>query len=188
MRLVCFGDSNTYGYDPCSPLGARYPAQIRWTGRLKALAGLEVVNLGRNGRAIPLQPEVRTAAAAELSAAGPADLTAVMLGSNDLLLDPALTAGTVAERMARFLPAVTGPVLLIAPPPLTSGTWVSDSRSQAQSTRLAWYYERTARQLGAAFADSGAWGVELSFDGVHFTEAGHAAFADGLLSILRPHL
>ena len=29
-RLLCYGDSNTYGYDPRSYLGGRYPDSIRW--------------------------------------------------------------------------------------------------------------------------------------------------------------
>lgn len=34
--------------------------------------------------------------------------------------------------------------------------------------------------LGVAFADAGEWGVALTFDGVHFSPEGHAAFAEGL--------
>ena len=34
MRLLCYGDSNTYGCDPRSPRGGRYPIQVPWTGRL----------------------------------------------------------------------------------------------------------------------------------------------------------
>ena len=29
MRIACLGDSNTYGYDPHSPFGGRYPYEIR---------------------------------------------------------------------------------------------------------------------------------------------------------------
>lgn len=41
--LLCFGDSNTFGYDPCDPLGGRYPSQIRWTGRLAGSAGRSTI-------------------------------------------------------------------------------------------------------------------------------------------------
>ena len=34
MKVVCFGDSNTYGYDPRSWLGGRYPAESRWVDLL----------------------------------------------------------------------------------------------------------------------------------------------------------
>lgn len=34
MTLLCYGDSNTYGFDPRSYFGGRYPAEVRWTHRL----------------------------------------------------------------------------------------------------------------------------------------------------------
>ena len=51
-RIVCFGDSNVYGYDPRSWLGGRYPSDVRWTGLLEA-AGWQVRNEGFNGQEIP---------------------------------------------------------------------------------------------------------------------------------------
>ena len=30
MNVICFGDSNTYGYDPRSWLGGRYDPDSRW--------------------------------------------------------------------------------------------------------------------------------------------------------------
>ena len=50
-KLLCFGDSNTYGYDPRSYIGERYPADVRWTGLLGS--SYTVVNAGQNGRGIP---------------------------------------------------------------------------------------------------------------------------------------
>lgn len=46
MKVVCFGDSNTYGYDPRSWLGGRYPADSRWVDLLAQKTGWDVVNLG----------------------------------------------------------------------------------------------------------------------------------------------
>lgn len=54
-----------------------------------------------------------------------------------------------------------------------------------ESRRLAGCYEELAKRLGVAFADAGRWGMELAFDGVHFSEAGHWAFAAGLLEVLK---
>lgn len=49
--VLCFGDSNTYGYIPGSP-GERYDSKTRWPKRLGALLGegYEVVVEGLNGR------------------------------------------------------------------------------------------------------------------------------------------
>ena len=33
--IICYGDSNTYGYDPCVMAGDRYPEEDRWTGILE---------------------------------------------------------------------------------------------------------------------------------------------------------
>ena len=30
--LICYGDSNTYGYDPHDTNEGRYPKEVRWTG------------------------------------------------------------------------------------------------------------------------------------------------------------
>ena len=55
--ILCYGDSNTYGYDPQSPLGGRYPPQVRWPDQLAALQpDRQIVNLGENGREIPRRP------------------------------------------------------------------------------------------------------------------------------------
>ena len=56
MKILCFGDSNTYGYDPCFFLGGRYPAEHRWPDLLAAQTGWDIVNAGENGREIPRQP------------------------------------------------------------------------------------------------------------------------------------
>ena len=41
-------------------------------------------------------------------------------------------------------------------------------------------------ELGLHFADAGRWGVELAYDGVHFTENGSRSFASGLKKALIP--
>ena len=51
--IICYGDSNTYGYDPRSYLGDRYPRQVRWTGILKEQHRLNLINCGMPGREIP---------------------------------------------------------------------------------------------------------------------------------------
>ena len=181
-RILCIGDSNTWGYDPRSFGGGRYPAGVRWTDRLP---GCEVRNNGINGRTIPDRREYPDAE--RLLRSGEYDAAAVMLGTNDLLQGvSAAEAGAAMERFLAFLLPAAGEtrLLLIAPPPLRPGDWVTDGRQIEGSEQLAGVYRALARRLGVAFADAGAWGVELSFDGVHFTAEGHAAFAEGLADVL----
>lgn len=50
MKVICHGDSNTFGYDPRSWLGGRYDAGSRWVDILAAETGWTVSNWGENGR------------------------------------------------------------------------------------------------------------------------------------------
>lgn len=184
-RIVCIGDSNTYGFDPRDIFGGRYPAERRWTGLL-GRAGWEVRNAGQNGREIPDRDRAIEALLREAERDGAPEWVTVMLGSNDLLQGYERSAEDVTARMERFLrrlqlrfPAAR--ILLIAPPPMEPGAWVGERRLVRESARLGPCYAELAERLGVRFADAGAWGVELSYDGVHFSEAGHAAFAAGLL-------
>ena len=55
MNIICFGDSNTYGYDPRSYLGDRYDPDSRWVDILATKTGWTVRNLGTAGRS-PRRP------------------------------------------------------------------------------------------------------------------------------------
>ena len=176
MKVICYGDSNTYGYDPRGWLGGRYDAADRWPDILARRTGWTVVNRGLNGREIPPQ---------EPAFPADTDLLIVMLGANDLLqgAGPAETA----RRMERFLAGVRlerDKILLVAPPPMALGAWVQEQRLVDASAELAAQYRALAGRLGVRFADAGAWGVALAYDGVHFTGQGHRAFAEGMLQEL----
>lgn len=176
MRLLCFGDSNTYGYDPRSYFGCRYPAKVRWTDQLAEETGWEILNCGMNGQSIPGRPIQPPAA----------DVLLVMLGSNDLL--GGCSAEEAAARMEQFLTPLCSEyrhILLIAPPPMKYGDWVTEERLLTDSVRLAACYRVLAERLCIHFADAGAWNVALTYDGVHFSEAGHKSFAAGLLGVLK---
>jgi lysophospholipase L1-like esterase len=66
-----------------------------------------------------------------------------MLGSNDLLQQPAANAGVCAERMEKVLTALLQEIpalceiVLIAPPPMELGTWVNDPKTLEESRWLA---------------------------------------------------
>ncbi len=178
MRLLCIGDSNTFGYDPRSYTGSGYPADVRWTGRLE---GHQAVNCGINGLAVPAD---HNAFAAVIGREEP-DLVIVMLGTNDLLAGS--DAARTASRMEHFLTALAGTgkqILLIAPPCLRPGAWVQDEKQIQESRKLGKLYRELAERAGCLFADAGEWDIGLAFDGVHLTPAGHAEFARRLADIL----
>ena len=177
MNIICFGDSNTYGYDPRSYLGDRYDVDSRWVDILAEETGWTVRNLGENGREIPTS-------APDFPA--DTDLLIVMLGTNDLL--QGRSPEQAAARLERFLSDISldrSKIFLIAPPPMKQGTWVLDQQFIDDSRTFARLCQTLAEQLGIRFADAGKWDIPLAYDGVHFTEQGHRAFAARLLEELK---
>ena len=177
MNVICFGDSNTYGYDPRGCFGGRYQADSRWVDILATETGWTVYNMGQNGREIP---------SAVPAFPDDTDLLIVMLGTNDLLQGRSPEQAT--ERLERFLSGVSldrSEVLLIAPPPMTLGEWVASQQLIDDSHTFAKCCQDLAEQLGIRFANAGNWDISLAYDGAHFTEQGHKAFATGLLEELK---
>ena len=176
MEVICFGDSNTYGYDPQGYFGGCYDADSRWVDILAVETGWTVCNMGQNGREIP--------------SAAPAfpddtDLLIVMLGTNDLL--QGRSPEQAVERLERFLTSLSldqSKILLIAPPPVTLGAWVPSQQLIDSSRAFAQLCRVLAERMGIRFTNAGKWDIPLAYDGVHFTEQGHRAFAAGLLEEL----
>lgn len=185
MRILCFGDSNTFGYDPRALSGGRYGAQSRWVDLLAQQSGWEVVNAGENGREIPSWDYELQDVLQLLSCCEPLDLLIVLLGYNDLL--QGLSAEAVAARMEHFLrqvPLAHGNILLIGPPPMKRGAWVESDQLVADCVRLCTLYGSLAHELGIRFVDAGKWKIDMAFDGVHFSEQGSRFFAQKLLAAL----
>ena len=177
MNILCFGDSNTYGYDPRVFFGDRYSAGDRWVDLFAKQTGHEVVNAAANGREIPRNPY----ALRLLTEHTPVEIFLVMLGTNDLL--QGASAKEAADRMEAFLNPLLPQckqILLVSPPPMKRGAWVPSDVLVAESNHLAEEYKLLAEKMNIPFVDTRHWNIDLTFDGVHFTEEGHHAFAENL--------
>jgi len=181
MRILCFGDSNTYGYDPRGFFGGRYEAGDRWVDLLAKQTGHNIINAGANGREIPRS----TYALRLLAEPQEVDIFLVMLGTNDLL--QGASAQETAARMECFLIPLLPcfmQIILVAPPPMKRGAWVPADELVVESIRLAEEYKLLAEKLNIPFIDTREWNIELTFDGVHFAEEGHHAFAKHLMEVI----
>ena len=192
--VVCFGDSNTHGFDP--ETAGRFPREVRWPGVLAAELGPEVHVVveglngrttlwddpyldGRNGRAY-LLPCLRSHT--------PIDLVVLMLGTNDLKAHFARAPYEIAAGAGALVDMVvtsgTGPdggrpaVLLVAPPRLGEVTAVSElwgyGGARSKSTELPRLYRAMADMKGVAFLDAAALVGADPADGVHLSAASHA--------------
>ncbi len=89
-HILCYGDSNMWGYNPAN--GERYPIHLTWPSLLSARLGenFHVVTEGLPGRTTtcddPLEPHRNglTCLTPCLMSHRPLDLVIVMLGTNNL--------------------------------------------------------------------------------------------------------
>ena len=194
--IICYGDSNTYGYDPRSFMGDRYGKDIRWTGVLAEKTDWSIRNHGMNGRCIPYTASQIRFACEQTEEWGREQAPlwfAVMLGTNDLLMEPGFRAEDAAERMEKFLLVLSETeavksgricLWLIAPPAMKRGAWVEEDSLCLESERLGGEYRKIAEKLGIRYTDAGQWDIQVVFDGVHFSEEGHRKFAEGMVKEL----
>ena len=196
MKIIFYGDSNTYGFDPRGYSGGRYDVKDIWTVLVQEMlgSGWQVINEGMNGRRLPAG-DYASAYMEELFASlSPEDFFAVMLGTNDLLVSMEPDARKPVRRMEELLERLTnkadGPRLLIIAPPYIGGR-----ECPGTDPLMAGYFEESVRmnegfrclaeRYGVMFADAAKWGIELAYDDVHFSENGHRMFAVHISEVLR---
>ena len=175
-RLVCYGDSNTYGYDAQDIFGGPLPPEQRWTVQLGEALGVEIVNCGLNGRTVPRWQRELEADLRLIVRYAPFDLLIILLGTNDICLgrdvhDTSQRMRLLLKTLRERIPECR--VLLIAPPEVTCFEASEPDAFEA----LAESYERVAGEYHCSFISLVDADVDLASDGVHFSPAGHRTVA-----------
>ena len=200
-RILCYGDSNTYGQIPGQGM-RRYDETTRWPCLLQDALGKEyrIIEEGLSGRTTVWEDPIeehrngKTYLLPCLFSHMPLDLVILMLGTNDLKvrfgglssMDIADGVGNLIEKIRdpRFGRAGRSPeILLVAPAPLLSTPMLLELWGEAgieKSHQLASWYAKKAEELNVHFFDAGSV-VEVSpEDGLHYMPKGHRALADAL--------
>ena len=197
-RILCFGDSNTWGYNPRT--GLRFPERDRWPAvlRIDLGDGFEIVENGLNGRRFldgtgeleSLMHEHRHF-----------DVILIYLGINDICFDRDTAPGEIAAAAEALLKSVAGhfaeldgaspDVILIGPPPVNE-VQVRDcfyEQEAEKAVRLCEELRALAGRSGAGFIDAGRIIETSPLDGIHLEEAAHRKLglfvADYLRSFLK---
>jgi len=203
--ILCFGDSNTWGYATIPRPDERYAPGERWPGVLAGRLGANwsVVAEGLNGRTAvhpdPVEGLWLDASAYLLpclKSHKPLDAVAILLGTNDLKARFGMPAGDIARGIGVLLQIVkfsqTGPnasapkALAICPPPFFQNFGQRQDFEEMfaggyeKSLRLAPHYEAIAKEHGAAFLDAGKVIKSSAFDGIHWDKDAQAALGDAV--------
>lgn len=203
MRSVlCFGDSNTWGYDPGT--AHRFARDVRWPGQLQAALGEEwhVVEEGLNGRTATLDSPISFGRNGLrylqpcLDSHAPLDAVLIALGTNDLAERYALTATDVARAVGLLANVVAksdaGPdgaaplPIMVCPPRVGDAAWEEDwAGTPAKSALLPERFRSVAEEGGFELIDLGEVTRFSDVDGIHLDAAGHAAVARHVEQALR---
>ena len=183
MKIVCYGDSNTYGWDPRPFSGNHYDHP--WPELLRDMTEYNVINKGEPGRMVPWRKEHLDWFCRGISLAAP-DMLIIMLGTNDILnmYDP--SGKDIAENMDNFVSYIienrlAERILLLSCPKVE----VYDRPYMEGLADLSDRYRKIASCRSIYFADPFSWDIPLAFDGIHFSEEGHRIFAEKILPALR---
>ena len=198
MNILCFGDSNTYGYRPDG--SGRFDADTRWTGLLQKKLGTNdrIIEEGLCGRTTVFSDELREGRRGLdtigilLESHAPVDLLILMLGTNDCKTRYGASASVIAKgldqviRKARLNASQHFDLLIISPIHLGHGVGEPDfdpefdAASVAVSRNLANEYRKIALQNHAAFLNASDFAAPSVTDREHMDEKGHAALADAV--------
>lgn len=201
-RILCFGDSNTYGYKPDK--SGRFDETVRWTGKISQRLGddYRVIEEGLCGRTTIFEDELRTGrrgidlVGTLVETHNPIDIFVVMLGTNDCKTRYKASAGIIAKGLERLIEEAEikssnkMKILVISPILLGKGVGEEgydtefDEHSELVSTQLAAEYEKFAKEKGYYYLDASRYAASSPIDREHLDSEGHARLAEAVYNKL----
>ncbi len=192
MKIVCFGDSNTWGY---SPQGSRFDKNIRWPTVMAAGLGDDytIIEEGLCGRTSD-NPDFFVKCIKKYY---PFDMMVIMLGTNDLRPEFKFSANDIAENIGKLVELVlkydynggdVPKVIMVSPPYVKPGVSTSKNAYMfglkedcvERSKELIVPYKKKADELGVYFLDAATYAEVSEIDSLHLDEEGHMDLANGI--------
>ena len=194
--ILCFGDSNTWGYNPSTK--NRYPRSVRWTGRLETSLAPDyrIIEEGLNGRTtVHPDPDEGYRNGKEyllpcLRSHAPIDIVLLLLGTNDLKFHFSLTAHEIAQGIRTLVRMIqtseAGPdksaprTYILAPPSLGKLTELRERfrGGNEKSLALPPQYAAIANELSCPFINLADHISSSDIDGIHWEPDAHRIVAE----------
>jgi len=200
--ILCYGDSNTWGYDP--ETGERFGRDERWPGVLQARLGdtAHVIEAGLSGRTSafddPFDSNLNglTFLPVCLATHQPIDVVVVFLGTNDVFLPEGITAHYAAQGVGALVDVIArseaGPrgeppkTLVVVPPPFAPlGSWEPWSpHGEAESARFSDAFRRMVEEHPCVLLDLRGVVDSSPIDGIHFDVPAHTGIGAAVAKAL----
>jgi len=201
-RIVCFGDSNTWGFNPLN--GERFAESVRWPTVMANMLGMEysVIEEGLNGRTTVFNDPVEDFRNGSryiipcLNTNKPVDLVILMLGSNDIKSIFNANPFFITKGMAKLVELIqksecgknaTSPKILVAAP-VEIGKNIMKSATAEYfhqyapdvSRMLQEYYMEMAQEYGCEYINAALFAKPSEIDCVHMDEENHLRLAQAM--------
>lgn len=197
-NILCFGDSNTWGYNPNTK--GRYPWGIRWTSRLQERLLSEDINIieqGLCGRTTVFEDATRpnrkgvNTLKEIFSVENDIDSVILMLGTNDCKTYYGNTEEDIAEGVEACLDLVLkyiAPerILLVSPIQLGENVWKDEfdpefnKNSVLVSKKLKNAFEEAAKRKNVHFLAASEYAGPSEADQEHLDVKGHNDLANAI--------
>ena len=199
MNILCFGDSNTHGYNPRNE--KRYEKNVRWTGILQNLLTNEhyVIEEGLGGRTTVFEDPITEGLSSInyiipcMRSHQPLDLLIIMLGTNDTKERFNASASVISLGLERIIKKIQNEkesfynnkpnILIIAPPKIKEGINDVECYSRMgkdcvyKSSQIGALYEDVAKRLGCMYLDASKDVQFSDIDCMHLDEDNHLILA-----------
>ena len=206
ITVLCYGDSNTYGYNPVN--GLRYPKDVRWPGVLQKLLGdgYAVIEEGCNGRTTVFEDIEEPWKAGVgylrpcLNTHKPIDFVIMMLGSNDLkkmfhasaqeIADGAEVLVKIIKQFTKEKQGFVPKVILVSPPEIGKDIATSefarsfDEDAIIRSKKLPILYEKIAKKYECIFFDAAKVVEASEVDSLHLMPEAHKELAEAFYNCI----
>lgn len=198
-KVLCFGDSNTFGFIPES--GKRYDKNTRWSGILTQLAAekFEIIEAGCNNRTAfsdnPAGFEQTGYKVLPTLLKKDLDCVILAIGVNDLQFFYNPTLEEIENGMRRLVDIVReqcpkAEIILVSPARLTDNIFngyfraMFDKISIEKSLHLSEIYESIAKEKNCRFADWDKIVTVSPKDGLHLEPDAHKKIAEAMFESL----
>ena len=202
-QILCFGDSNTYGYIPEN--GKRYAFADRWTGILSGRLEKEdcrVIEEGLCGRTTVFEDELRIGRRGAdllpvlLESHSPINRVILMLGTNDCKTVYGASAEVIGKGIEKLINQIKSAdeatkILLISPIWLGEGVWEEgydqefNENSVEISKKLKKVYKRIASDYGCDFLAASDYVKPSEADREHLSLESHRILSEVIYEKLK---
>lgn len=199
-KVLCFGDSNTFGFNPKN--GSRFDKSIRWTGILQRLCEnkFHIIEAGCNNRtAFSDNPAGKMFSGYKiLPELLQKDLSIVILaiGINDLQFQYNVTVNDIKNGITNLIKIIQNnnpntKIILVSPNELTENVLKSpifstlfDESSIEKSKIVPLRYAQIAKENNCDFIDLNTFVTLSEIDGLHFEPKEHKRIAQEIFNHL----